>query len=111
MSSHITCNALKLARIALRGIGTINGCECPIIACLSNSSQRCISDMFRLPNGVSKSTHWMAQLLLQNGTALSHLTLHLCRIRQLSRNGITHRMLPQSYPSTPLPLTHLPHFH
>src|SRR5258708_12476794 len=102
MSSHITCNASKLERIALRGIGTINGCYCPIIACLLNSSQRCISDMLRLPNGVSKSTYWMAQLLLQNGTALSHLTLHLYRIRQVCQNGMMHRVRTERHPAPPI---------
>src|SRR5260221_1631811 len=107
MSSHITCNAWKLERIARRGIGTINGCYCPIIARLSNSSQRYISDMLRLPNGVSKSTYWMAQLLPQNGTALSHLTLHLCRIRQVCQNGMMHRVRTKSDPATPIHLSYL----
>src|SRR5713101_3892463 len=92
MSSHITCNASKLVRITPRGTGTINSCYCPIITCLLNSSQCCIANMLRLPNGVSKSTHWMAQLLLQDGTALSHLTLHFCRVRQVCQNRMMNRV-------------------
>ena len=78
--TYIYLDAPQEVWISLWHIEAIVGSERPVIPRLLHGMNYIVSNMLQLPNRIGKSTHWMAQSLLQHYTTVSYFILRLGRV-------------------------------